>query len=131
MGNRAVIAFDEYNDDAIGLYLHWNGGRDSIEGFLKATKKVMESRGKDKQYAKARFAQVIGVFLGGNMSFGMGKRKELECDNGDNGVYVIDTENLEIIDRVFFKGAEQNDYDAQEIADSIIKKINAYSGMGD
>jgi len=39
MGNRAVVCFDEYNDDAIGIYLHWNGGRDSVEAFLMAAKK--------------------------------------------------------------------------------------------
>ena len=37
MGNRAVITTQEYitNPDAIGVYLHWNGGRDSVEAFLK------------------------------------------------------------------------------------------------
>ena len=32
MDNRAVIALDKKGDDEIGLYLHWNGGRDSVEG---------------------------------------------------------------------------------------------------
>ena len=32
MGNRAVITTQEYltNPDTIGVYLHWNGGRDSV-----------------------------------------------------------------------------------------------------
>ena len=32
MGNRAVITTRSKD---IGVYLHWNGGRDSVEAFLK------------------------------------------------------------------------------------------------
>ena len=44
MGNRAVIAFvaDDGTQDkdlCLGIYLHWNGGRDSVEGFLEYAKK--------------------------------------------------------------------------------------------
>ena len=35
MGNRAVITTRKDLKD-IGVYLHWNGGRDSVEGFLAA-----------------------------------------------------------------------------------------------
>ncbi len=31
MGNRAVITTE---DKQMGVYLHWNGGRDSVEAFL-------------------------------------------------------------------------------------------------
>ena len=31
MGNRAIITT---KDCDLSLYLHWNGGRDSVEGFL-------------------------------------------------------------------------------------------------
>ena len=39
MGNRAVITtrkagVNPANSDATGVYLHWNGGRDSVEAFL-------------------------------------------------------------------------------------------------
>ena len=40
MGNRAVItAFNDkfennYDKNGIGIYLHWNGGRDSIRGIF-------------------------------------------------------------------------------------------------
>ena len=37
MGNRAVITTP---DKKIGVYLHWNGGRDSVEGFLQTCKKI-------------------------------------------------------------------------------------------
>lgn len=39
MGNRAVITtLQNYNNNGIGVYLHWNGGRDSVEGFLEYMK---------------------------------------------------------------------------------------------
>ncbi len=37
MGNRAVILFDNSNES---LYLQWNGGRESIEGFLRACREL-------------------------------------------------------------------------------------------
>ena len=41
MGNRAVIGFEQdkkRDKKSVGIYLHWNGGRDSVEGFLKVAK---------------------------------------------------------------------------------------------
>ena len=36
MGNRAVITTaNEWAHGGIGVYLHWNGGLDSVEAFLK------------------------------------------------------------------------------------------------
>lgn len=39
MGNRAVITTSKAPDVSgakdLGIYLHWNGGRDSVEAFLK------------------------------------------------------------------------------------------------
>lgn len=37
MGNRAVITT---TDQRIGIYLHWNGGKDSVEAFLKYCKLI-------------------------------------------------------------------------------------------
>ena len=48
MGNRAVIQMKGSN---VGIYLHYNGGRDSIEGFL-AYCKLRDFRGDD--YGMAR-----------------------------------------------------------------------------
>ena len=125
MGNRAVIAIDEFSPKAIGYYLHWNGGRDSIEGFLEATKRVMGDRLGDKTYGAARLAQVIGTFMVGNLSFGIGLQSQLDCDNYDNGVYVVDTSTMEIVGREYFSGAEQMKYDKNKLADEIVAAISA------
>jgi hypothetical protein len=90
MGNRAVITVAPYAETNIGIYLHWNGGRESIEGFLAAAKALgMRSPGGDPTYAMARLVQIIGNFFGGSTSIGIGLCGELDCDNGDNGTYVI------------------------------------------
>lgn len=122
MGNRAVICFGKYEENAIGVYLHWNGGRDSIEGFLNATKQVMGGRVGDKTYSQARLIQVIGNFFGGNSSLGMGFCRELDCDNYDNGVYEVDIKTLTITGRKFFEGEEQQEYELEEMTKEILKR---------
>lgn len=124
MGNRAVITFDEYNPNDVGIYVHWNGGRDSVEAFLEATRRVMDGR-VDPTYAKARLVQVIGTNFPGNCSVGMGLCRELDTDNYDNGVYIVDSSTLEIIGREFYEGEEQNEYDRDEYAGLLTKAIAA------
>ena len=37
MGNRAIITTQkDFDNNGIGVYLHWNGGRDSVQAFLTA-----------------------------------------------------------------------------------------------
>lgn len=112
MGNRAVICFSHKAEwaeletrDPIGVYLHWNGGRDSVEGFLKAAREL--KLGGDKDYTVARFVQMVANFFGGTSSIGVGKLSDLDCDNGDNGLYVVDPTTLEVIGRHFFEGEER------------------------
>lgn len=118
MGNRAVITtrkagFDPANSDAMGVYLHWNGGRDSVEAFLAYCKlKRFRSPEKDN-YGWARLCQVIGNFFGGGLSVGIGPCCTLDCYNGDNGTYII--EDWEIVGRAYFDGREQNEYNLKEM----------------
>lgn len=98
MGNRAVISFDE-NDNATGVYLHWNGGPESVLAFLDAAKELGVRGGEDQPYFFARFCQIIGNFFGGTTSVGIGPVKSLDTDNGDNGWYIIDSK-LNIVKRL-------------------------------
>ena len=72
MGNRAVITtstdinVSESND--IGVYLHWNGGRDSVEAFLLYCKLKGYRTPEYDNYGWARLCQVIGNFFGGGLS---------------------------------------------------------------
>ena len=95
MGNRAVIAFQEENwntvqPDSVGIYLHWNGGPDSVTAFLDAAKQLGV---RPDDYGVARLCQIIGNWFGGTLSLGIGKCRTLDTDNGDNGTYVVDLKN--------------------------------------
>lgn len=111
MGNRAVITT---RAKEIGVYLHWNGGRDSVEAFLEYCKLKGYRTPEEDDYGWARLCQVIGNFFGGTTSVGIGLYDNLDTDNGDNGVYVI--EDWKIVDRLFFKnGKEQNEHQLVEM----------------
>lgn len=118
MGNRAVITTPyNYNHNGVGVYLHWNGGRDSVEAFLK----YMELRGFrspswNASYAWARLAQVIGNFFGSGLSVGVDSVDNLDTD-GDNGVYLI--EGWKIVGRQNYEGPEQSYYKLEEMLEAI------------
>jgi len=114
MGNRAVITTP---DKKIGVYLHWNGGRDSIEAFLKYCELKGYRYPETDCYGWARLCQVIGNFFGGELSIGIDEYSRLDKDNGDNGVYVI--EKWQIVDRLFIEWPEQKEYDLVKMLKSI------------
>jgi hypothetical protein len=110
MGNRAVITTKEnFENNGIGIYLHWNGGRDSIEAFLKYCE-LRNFRSPDTDcYGWARLTQIIANFFGmDGLSVGIDTVDHLDCDNFDNGVYFI--EGWKIVGREYFSGAEQDEY---------------------
>ena len=96
MGNRAVITTEARD---LGVYVHWNGSRDSVEAFLLYCKLKGYRCPENDCYGWARLCQVIGNFFGGECSVGIDRYNRLDCDNGDNGVYII--KNWEIIDKEF------------------------------
>ena len=114
MGNRAVITTREnFNNDGVGVYLHWNGGRDSVQAFLTYCKMKGYRKPTSDNYGWARLCQVIGNFFGGESSIGIDKYSHLDYDNYDNGTYIID--GWDIVDREYFNGNEQYSYDLYEM----------------
>ena len=102
------------------MYLHWNGGRDSVEPFLAYAKaKGVRGPVSDNSYAMARLAQIIGNFFGGTLSLGTlvyDPQKDPDYNDinpGDNGVYVVDDE-FNIVSRNHCYG-EQREYDFAEM----------------
>ena len=101
MGNRAIIKGVGTN---LGVYVHWNGGYDSIHAFTQYCKlKGYRSPESDPAYGTARLAQVIGNFFGGSCSVGIENMagetiltpeivKEYYLDNG-----IYEIENWEIV----------------------------------
>ena len=97
MGNRAVITTTDaikengvFDKNAIGIYLHWDGSEDDVQRFLDLAKEKGVRKPEDDNYGWARLCQVIGEEIGGyELSLGIDTLENLDCDNGDNGVYVF------------------------------------------
>lgn len=126
MGNRAVItASTEF--DAPAIYLHWNGGRDSVEGFLK----VAREKGFDVTTAEGwdQFAQFIAEHFF-NCDVGRTVYREpygrTDKDNGDNGVYLVD-DNWNIWSRLHEPRNEQQVYNSDEVAYYVLYRSEGLS----
>ncbi len=109
MGNRAVVIFAQdvsayrptngklrraHTDYSAGVYLHWNGGPESVYAFLDYMEET--SCRFDTEYGPARLAQIIGNFMGGTLSLGILPTKgkwdgevAAAVDPGDNGVFLV------------------------------------------
>lgn len=129
MGNRAVITTNEKRENKLGIYVHWNGGRDSVAAFLK----YAEMRGfrcpEDDNYGWARLAQVIANFMGKEgLSVGIDVVDRLDCNNWDNGVYLI--EKWQIVGREYAPEYEQTEYDLAEMLVEIDKCQPADQQLG-
>lgn len=114
MGNRAVITT---KDKQLGIYLHWNGGRDSVEALLKYCELKGYRSPDSDEYGWARLCQVIGNFFGGGLSVGIGLYDNLDTDNWDNGVYIID--GWKIVGREFMRHSEQRNHPLIEMLKEI------------
>lgn len=91
MSNSAII---KPIDSETGVYLHWNGGPDSVTAFLTYCKmkgyRPFGGKGSDG-YGIARFCQVVGNFFGGSTSIGiMTDITDRYADNYENGIYIVD-----------------------------------------
>lgn len=109
MGNRAVIATEKRE---LGVYLHWNGGRDSVRPFLMYCKMKDYRAPEEDNYGFARLCQVVGNVFTSGLSVGVGLYDRLDTDNCDNGTYI--TKEWKIIGREFFEDEEQNEHDPLE-----------------
>lgn len=103
MSNSGVIQFKDNNE--YGVYLHWNGGRDSIEAFLKYCKL--------KGYTNndmCRFIQTVSNYFGGGNSIYL---EPINKISADHGIYIVD--NWEIIGRKNFNYSEQSEHNLKEM----------------
>ena len=126
MGNRAVITTESKK---IGIYLHWNGGKDSVEAFLKYCELQGFTSPEKDFYGWARLSQIICNFFGGSLSIGIDEYYKLDTDNYDNGVYII--KDWKIIDREYFKGSEQSEYILDFMLMAIDKKQPEHMQLGE
>ena len=95
MGNRAYVIFEDKESKSFSpaIYLHWNGGPESIYAFLDE----LDRRGvrSDQEYEAARFAQIVAdYFMPDQLSVGVMSGPSSAADLGrwakeDNGLYLV------------------------------------------
>jgi len=130
MGNRAVITTAPFSPANVGIYLHWNGGMASIEGFLQACRELgYRSPDSDPAYAMARLVSVITAFFPEGLSVGLGTCDQLDCDNYDNGTYLIGG-SWEIVGRLHNRGPEEINGDkVAQMSEAIVERLQAVVSM--
>ena len=126
MGNRAVITT---KDKQIGIYLHWNGGRDSVEPLLEYCRQKGYASPERDCYGWARMAQVLGNFFGGVHCVGIDSYNRLDTDNWDNGVYII--EDWKIIDREYVRYEEQTGHDFNDMLKAYDEQMPESERLGE
>ena len=111
MGNRALI---KGKGSGLALYVHWNGGYESVYPVTQYCKlKGYRSPASDS-YGLARLCQVYTNFFGGTMSVGIEPIERCITPNiakeysMDNGVYEID-KDWNICNHWGWRGEEVND----------------------
>ena len=130
MGNRAIITGKESH---IGVYVHWNGGRDSVEAMLEtAYYRSRTGLGADAyDQGLTTLINIASNFLGDSVTIVTIDPENLfKTDPGDNGVYVVD-ENWEIIDRVNAPDEEQYSHDHLELMITIDEHQPAHLQLGE
>lgn len=126
MGNRAVITFSTANN-APSIYLHWNGGRASVEGFLTAARQLGLRHAPTPQAqadALDNIAEMLArYFFRCNVGMNVYRLHfaSADRDNGDNGTYVLD-QDLQIFARLHHKRGEEIN---REKTAAIVEQITA------
>lgn len=119
MGNRATVVFTDEPEKKIGpaVYLHWNGGPESVYIFLDELQR-RKCGSQDVSYVTARFIHVVCDFFDadavGSTSVGVHNgpksitKRHIKAVNyrNDNGVYVVCFTKEGWRVRRFFGGAE-------------------------
>lgn len=134
MGNRATITTAPFDKKNACIYVHWNGGRESIEAFCAAAKELgYRSPGSDDSYAMARLTGLICTYfdLADSTSIGLGTVDDLLEAGDDNGCFVLGGD-WEIVERRSCKGRVIDDSDYTPppagspyatMADDLVKQV--------
>jgi hypothetical protein len=135
MGNRATITTAPFDENNAAIYVHWSGGRDCVEFFLKAAKDLgYRSPGNHPAYCMARLTGLLCAYFGlsNDTSVGVGTVAELIGAGDDNGCYVIGGD-WEIVERrragsgalMPLDSDERDGYDIDKNAAEIVAAVHA------
>lgn len=127
MGNRCFITTE---DKGIGVYLHWNGGRDTIEPLLRYCELHGYRSPEKSGYGWACLCKVMGNFFGGTNSVGIDVYDNYKDGWLDNGVYIVKDWN--IVGREYFDGChEQTEYDFDEMLQVFDERMPEHDRLGE
>lgn len=135
MGNRGIITLEDSkgHKHPVALYLHWNGGLESILGFMQFTWDTFE-RGRDDMWTfQARLCQVVGNFFPDGLSlYGMARRSSTKW-GAENGIFHfrVDGTGVHLVNRPDeVEDAKRHEYWTSEktILDGIREHMPAKSG---
>lgn len=136
MKHSAVITTSKSNDiknsEDIGLYFRWNGRRDAVEAVLTYCEFKRHRGPSYNSYGWTRLYQVIGSSFcdsSDNTSIKLDMCCNLDCDNGDNGVYII--EGWKIVGRQYIVGTEQRSHKLLDTLIYIDSKQPATEQLGE
>ena len=115
MGNRAFVIFEEDGEISPAVYLHWNGGPESVYPFLDELDRRQVRA--DIAYAPARFIAIVAEFMDQEhytgLSLGVMNGPDAitpdslsRFNHGDNGVFVVTRGNGERRVRRFIPGSK-------------------------
>lgn len=127
MGNRGFIAPE---GGKVGIYLHWNGGRDSVEAFLEYAKLARLAPLGVTEYDRIGLGSLTGLvtvitnFFGNNGGDarleGFSRANPEQTGATDNGIYVV--KGFDIVDRIILSEGpffEQRSHDTKEMLKAI------------
>ena len=127
MGNRAVVSFST-NNTSPSLYLHWNGGRASVEGFLAGCLDAGYQATGDQKQDMDQIERCLRPFFARNgecLSIYRQPVGRADTDNGDNGWYILDQGTLAITGRLHKRGAEEINADKTANIRAYVARINS------
>ena len=131
MGNRAYIKSAASND--VALYLHWNGGYDSVTGFLRYCElQCFPGFGRRSDgCAFARLSQVVSNFMGSDDGSNVAIQSKFS-DRQDNGLYEVEGWKIvrHTIDGVAIEVEHHEGYDLDEMLAAIDRKQPEYLRIG-
>lgn len=130
MGNRAVITFTT-NPRATAVYVHWNGGLASVQGFLQAARNLGLAERSTLAGKTELLHEVCASYIGSS-AYLEPRFGHTDLANGDNGTYLIDPDSLDIVQRLHINdscvsrhGEEVDELKTKAIALACVQKVNA------
>ena len=132
MGNRAVLTFGQEPESPC-IYLHWSGGRASVEAFLDCARQLglrIVPPGQEASALDSLAEMIARHFFGCDVGHTVYRHlyAQADADNGDNGIYLLNRV-LSIGGRSFAPEREEvNPAKTVAIVEKILARAPVFNG---